>query len=220
MNANRQKKDRPYKLQGLVFDIDGVLFDSRSSNMEYYNIIRRAVGLPPLTPEEEEYCHMASGEQSLAYIIPPEYREAANKPCKAINYRNRILPLLSVEPGLLEILHWLKLYDARLGVFTNLANAVEELLRYFSLESFFCPIMTAGICPPKPYPDGLLRIMGEWNLEPGEIAFLGDSKVDEQAAANAGVPFWAYRNPMLGAQLHFDGFFSMITLITPLVEGR
>jgi len=210
----------PCRLRGLIFDIDGVLLDSRSSNMEYYNLIRRALQLPPLTSEEEEYCQMASAEQSLAYIIPPEYREEAKSVCKGIDYRKQILPLLSVEPGLLEFLHWLKLHDVRLGIFTNRANWVEELLRYFSLESFFFPIMTAGVCPPKPSPDGLLRILQEWRLKPSETAFLGDSKVDEQAAAGAGVPFWAYRNPLLTAELHFCGFFNMITRITPLVEGR
>ena len=214
------EQDRPYRLRGLIFDIDGVIFDSRSSNMEYYNMIRRAVQLPPLTPEEEEYCHMASVEQSLAHIIPPEYRDEAAKACKTINYKKQILPLLSVEPGLLELLHWLKLHDVRLGICTNRTNAVEALLRYFGLESFFFPIMTAGICPPKPYPDGLLRVLDEWGLHPSEVAFLGDSKVDEQAAMGAGVPFWAFRNPNLTAELHFDGFFTMITLITPLVEGQ
>jgi len=125
-----------------------------------------------------------------------------------------------VEPGLVDLLHWLKLYDVRLGICTNRAGAVEELLRYFSLESFFFPIMTAGICPPKPDPDGLLQILEIWRLEPSEVAFLGDSRVDAQAAATAGVPFWAYRNSLLTADLHFDDFFTMITLITPLVEGQ
>ena len=210
----------PYGLQGLVFDIDGVMLDSRTSNMEYYNLIRRAVQLPPLTSDEEDYCQMATGEQAIDYIIPPEYREAADKACRAINYQEQILPLLSLEPGLLETLHWLKLYDVRLAVFTNRANAVESLLRYFGLESFFSPIMTSGKCPPKPQPDGLLNILREWDFSPCQIAFLGDSKVDEQAARAAGVPFWAFRNPALSARLHFDGFFKMITLITPLVEGR
>ena len=220
MHVETPEQNMSYRLRGLIFDIDGVLFDSRSSNMEYYNMIRRAVQLPPLTPEEEDYCHMASAEQALAHIIPPEYREEAEKACSAINYRKQILPLLSVEPGLLELLHWLKVYDVRLGICTNRGSAVDELLRYFSLESFFFPIMTSRICPPKPYPDGLLRILDEWRLKPSEVAFLGDSKVDEQAAAGAGVPFWAYRSPFLTAELHFDGFFNMITLITPLVEGR
>jgi HAD superfamily hydrolase (TIGR01509 family) len=214
------ESDTTYKLRGLIFDIDGVIFDSRSSNIEYYNLIRRAVQLPLLTLEEADYCQMASVEQSLAHIIPPEYREEAAKACKAIDYRRQILPLLSVEPGLVELLTWLKLYDVRLGICTNRAYAVEELLRYFSLEYFFFPIMTAGLCPPKPYPDGLLRVLETWRLEPSEVAFLGDSIVDAQAAAAAGVPFWAFRNQLLTAELHFDGFFNMITLITPLVEGR
>jgi phosphoglycolate phosphatase-like HAD superfamily hydrolase len=212
--------DTTYKLQGLIFDIDGVIFDSRSSNMEYYNLIRRAVQLGPLTPEEEDYCQMASVEQALAHIIPPEYREEAATACKTIDYRKQILPLLSVEPGLLELLTWLKLYDVRLGICTNRGGGVDDLLRYFSLESFFSPVMTAKICPPKPYPDGLLRILETWDLSPSEVPFLGDSKVDAQAAAAAGVPFWAFRSPLLTAELHFDDFFSMITLITPLVEGR
>lgn len=215
----RQKNTR-YNLRGLIFDIDGVLFDSRASNIEYYNLIRHAVQLPPLTKDEEDYCHMASGAEALARIIPPEYREKADRACKTINYQEQILPLLYVEPGLLELLHWLKLYDIQLAIFTNRANAVEELLRYFGLESFFFPIMTAGNCLPKPYPEGLLRILEEWKLKPEEVAFLGDSKVDEQAAMNAKVPFWAFRNQLLNAELHFDGFFKMITLITPLVEGR
>lgn len=207
-------------LQGLIFDIDGVILDSRASNMEYYNIIRRAVQLPPLTPEEEDYCHMASVDQAIEHIIPAPYREAAEKACRQINYQEQILPLLSLEPGLLETLHWLKLWEVRLGIFTNRTTSVEALLRYFGIESFFSPIMTAGKCPPKPHPEGLLNIMREWDLTPCQIAFLGDSRVDEQAARNAGVPFWAFRNSQLSARLHFDGFFKMISLITPLVEGR
>lgn len=206
-------------LRGLVFDIDGVMFDSRSSNMEYYNIVRRAVLLPPLSKEEEDYCHMASVKESLQRIIPPDYREAAEAACRRINYREQILPLLSVEPGLLECLHWLQQWDVKLGIFTNRMTAVEELLRYFGLEVFFTDIMTAAICPPKPHPGGLLNILDIWECSPCEIAFLGDSKVDEAAAHSAGVPFWAFRNPALSARLHFNDFFTMISMITPLVEG-
>lgn len=209
-----------FGLQGLVFDIDGVILDSRASNMEYYNIIRRAVQLPPLTREEEDFCQMASVGQALEHIIPKEYRPAADEACRRINYQEQILPLLSLEPGLLETLHWLKLWEVRLGIFTNRTTAVESLLRYFGLESFFTPIMTAGNSPPKPHPQGLMTILKVWDLPASQIAFLGDSKVDEQAAGNAGVPFWAFRNPALSARLHFDGFFKMITLITPLVEGK
>lgn len=210
----------PNGLEGLVFDIDGVILDSRASNMEYYNLVRRAVQLPPLGMDEEEYCQMASVGQALEHIIPPHLREAAYDACRKINYHEQILPMLSLEDGLLEALHWLKLWEVRLGVFTNRSTGVDDLLRYFGLESFFSPVMTASLCPPKPQPDGLLNIMAEWDISPCAMAFIGDSRVDEQAAKSAGVPFWAFRSPGLDARLHFDGFFKMITMITPLVEGR
>ena len=207
-------------LKGLVFDVDGVMFDSRNSNIEFYNLIRRAVQLPPISPQEEDYCHMASVDEAFARIIPPEYKAEALAASRQINYQERILPMLSIEPGLLEALHWLQQWKVRLAVFTNRSNTVDQLLRYFGLESFFFPVKTAANSSPKPDPAGLLAIIDEWQVSPCQIAFLGDSKVDEQAAKNAGVPFWAFRNESLNARLHFSDFFKMITWITPLVEGQ
>lgn len=205
-------------LKGLVFDIDGVFFDSRTSNIEYYNIIRRAVQLPPLNAEEADFCHQASVTECLDRIIPSAYRKAADEACRQINYTEQLLPMLALEPGLLEALHWLRSCDVRLAVFTNRSNSVDKLLRYFGLEEFFAPVKTAANCPPKPHPDGLFEIMEEWGLPARSIAFLGDSRVDELAARKAGVPFWAFRSPDLSARLHFADYFSMISLITPLVE--
>ena len=137
-------------LKGLVFDVDGVMFDSRHSNIEYYNLIRRSVQLPPISAEDEEFCHMASVGEALERIIPPEYRDRALEACRTINYNERILPMLSVEPGLLEALHWLRQWNVRLAIFTNRTNSVDGLLRYFGLEAFFSPVMTAGNSPKTP----------------------------------------------------------------------
>ncbi|MDR0828056.1 MAG: HAD family hydrolase [Desulfovibrio sp.] len=205
-------------LRGLVFDIDGVMLDSRASNMEFYNMIRLMVQLPPLSPEEEEFCHMASVHEALFHIIPLAYREAAECACHKIDYMGQILPLLSVEPGLVETLRWLKKRHVKLGILTNRSNTVHEVLQHFNLEDFFDPVVTASDNPPKPNPDGLLKILQFWGESPDRIAFLGDSKADEQAAQGAGVPFWAFRNNNLPASLHFDGFFTMMDLIAPLVN--
>lgn len=206
-------------LKGIVFDIDGVLFDSRASNIEYYNIIRKAVNLPPLNEEEADFCHQASVTECLDRIIPPPYRKVAEDARRRIRYTEQVLPMLTLEPGLLETLHWLRLKNVRLAVFTNRSNSVDKLLRHFGLEEFFFPIKTAAVCPPKPNPEGLFEIMAEWGLPADAIAFLGDSRVDEVAARSAGVPFWSFRNPDLAACLQCDNYFSLISLITPLVEG-
>ena len=203
---------------GLVFDVDGVLFDSRQSNMKFYNLIRRAVHLPPLNAEEEEYCHMVSAPEAFIKIIPPELTAKAQLAMKQIDYQTQILPMLTPEPGLLEALHWLKSNDVKLGVFTNRSNSVSVLLHSFGLDQFFSPIKTAQSCKPKPHPQGLLEVIDEWKIPASQMAFLGDSLVDEQAAYSAGVPFWGFNNSLLNADLHISNYYEFINLLGTIME--
>ena len=186
--------------------------------MEYYNLIRRAVQLPPLNAEEEAFCHMASVGEVFDVIFPEELRVEAHEAARRIDYRTQILPMLTPEPGLLEALHWLRQWNVRLALCTNRTNSVNFLLRNFGLEEFFSPVKTAGNCLPKPNPQGLLEIIHEWKTTACQIAFIGDSQVDAEAAQRAGVPFWAFRNEELQAKLHFPDFFKFISWTTPLVE--
>jgi phosphoglycolate phosphatase-like HAD superfamily hydrolase len=208
----------PDGLHGLVFDVDGVLFDSRTSNAAYYNLIRKALHLPPLSWEEEEYCHMASVHESLARIIPPRQWEEAAAACRSIDYRKNILPLLRPEPGLRQALDRLGQWGMRMAVCTNRTDSVAELLGHFQLESFFDPIKTVDNSEAKPGSGGLLAIVREWKVFPRQIAFVGDSLVDQQAAAGGGIPFWSFRNRELTAQAHFADFSALIAWIAPLVE--
>ena len=52
---------------------------------------------------------------------------------------------------------------------------------------------------------------------PLEAIYIGDSRVDEQFAANAGVPFVAYRNPGLTANYYLDSFAAGPDLIRDLI---
>lgn len=208
----------PKGLHGIVFDVDGVLFDSRSSNIHYYNVVRRAVQLPPISREEEEYCHMSTSEQAFAHIIPKHLMVQAEEARRRISYHDQVLPMLVPEPGLLEALHWLRNWRVNLGICTNRTNSVEVLLRYFSLETFFSLVKTAENSAPKPHPRGLLEIVSEWDLPNGQVLFIGDSKVDEQAATAAGVPFCAFRSTDLQATVHISDYFELIHWLTPLIE--
>jgi Predicted phosphatases len=209
----------PQGFKGLVFDIDGVLFDSRDSNMAYYNGIRKAVGLPPLSKEEENFCHMASVHDALETVFPPELRAAAYEACRNINYMEEILPMLRLEPDLIATLAWLQENAIPCGILTNRSTSVMDVLRHFSLEAYFSSVKTAATGRPKPHPDGLLATLDEWQVDARQIAFLGDSQVDQLAAEAANVFFWSYRNPDLQADLHVTSFVGLAHSIRPLVEG-
>lgn len=200
-------------IAGVVFDCDGVLLNSRRANLALYNYLRQQVGLPPMTEEQEEYVHMATYGQALDFIAPGECRSRLEpllpSAGEAVNYSG----LLQEQPGAVEVMERLRASGKRLGICTNRVGDLGPLLRRFSLDGFFDPIRTASNSKAKPDPEGLLLILKEWGVGPVEIAFVGDSRVDEQAARAAGVPFWALGNPSLAALMHFSGFPEMLTFM-------
>jgi phosphoglycolate phosphatase-like HAD superfamily hydrolase len=62
-----------------------------------------------------------------------------------------------------------------------------------------------------------VQILEHFRLSPLEAIYIGDSRVDEQFAANAGVPFVAYRNPGFTANYYLDSFAAGPDLMRSLV---
>jgi phosphoglycolate phosphatase-like HAD superfamily hydrolase len=59
--------------------------------------------------------------------------------------------------------------------------------------------MTASqVRNPKPHPDPLYRVLEHYRIAPHEALFVGDSEVDRQAAAAAGIPFVSYKTDLPG----------------------
>lgn len=197
------------KIKGVIFDCDGVLVDSMDANRMFYNLIRERMGLLSMTPEEEEYVHAHAVEQSLARIIPPERLEEADEIRAELDYRD-ILPYVRLEPGLVPFLDMLKTRGVLMAVNTNRSTTMDLLLEVFDLRHYFFPVMSAGrLSHAKPNPEGVFRILEVWGLAKNEVAYLGDSVLDERTARAAGVRFWAYKNHALLASMYVDDFESL-----------
>ncbi len=196
-------------LKGIIFDCDGVLFDSMGSNRLYYNAILERLGLGPMTAEQEAYVHAHAVHQSLAYIVPEERWDDIDTARSQVDYRAEILPHLKPEPGLYELLGRLREQGYLLGISTNRTSTMGWLVQRFGLDRFFAPIVTASDVRPKPHPESLNLILRRWGLAPQQTAFVGDSKVDMLTANAAGVRFWAFRNPWLPSELQVDDFWDM-----------
>ena len=192
------------RIAGVVFDCDGVLIDSRVSNMAYYNRIRAIGGLSPMRPEEEEYAHMHSVRETLFRIFPPAMHGRLGDFARHVNYERDILPMIHPEPGVHACLDSLRACGLRLAVFTNRCGGMGAVLDRFNLRPYFDPVMTVAEVQAKPAPDGLLRIAESWQRPPEDLVFVGDSQLDALAAEAAGACFLAYRNPRLQARWHVD----------------
>jgi phosphoglycolate phosphatase-like HAD superfamily hydrolase len=197
------------RIRGVVFDCDGVLFDSRDVNRHYYNHILSALGLAPMSLEDEDYAFMHTVDTAMARIIPADLLPKAAQVQGHMTYDDFIDRMVP-ESGLFELLHALEKLGVRMAVNTNRKNSMEKVLARFDLTRFFHPVMTAAkVILPKPDPEGLRRIVETWGLPAQEMSYLGDSSVDQETTDRAGVPFWAYRNRNLRAQLHVDSFHEL-----------
>ena len=194
----------PGRIAGVVFDCDGVLIDSRMSNLAYYNRIRAIGGLGPMSPDEEDYAHMHSVRETLGRIFPPELHGRVGEFARHVDYEHDILPMIRPEPGLHACLDALITRGLRLAIFTNRGGGMGAVLDGFKLRPYFDPVMTIADVRAKPAPDGLLRIAENWKYPPEDLVFVGDSLLDALAAEAAGARFLAYRNPLLKARRHVD----------------
>jgi HAD superfamily hydrolase (TIGR01509 family) len=100
------------------------------------------------------------------------------------------------EEGLIETLTALK-GKVELAICTNRAASMDMIIEDFGLEGFFGCVITAGkVTNPKSHPEPLLKVLEHYGITPVEALFVGDSAVDMQAAAAAGVPFIAYKSDL------------------------
>ncbi|MCG8532524.1 MAG: HAD family hydrolase [Desulfovibrionales bacterium] len=195
----------PNGLGGLIFDCDGVMFDTRACNIGYYNKILDVLDLPPLTPEQEDVAHYSSVQGAYDAIIPQEKHHLIPYAQKQVNYIQTVLPMMIPEEGLYELLETAVAAGLKLAVFTNRSDTMEMVLEQHNMTPFFHPVMTTAKVECKPHPEGALQIMKEWDEQPDRVAFIGDSIVDEEAAKRAGITFWSYKSPRLGG-MHIDDF--------------
>jgi HAD superfamily hydrolase (TIGR01509 family) len=183
-------------IRAVIYDCDGVMFDSFDANLAFYDRIMAALGRPPLDQRntgQMRVLHTYANREVLAHLCPdPEEFAAAVSVAAAIDYRD-LVPLLRMEEGFRETLEHLA-PRLHLAVCTNRSTSMETVLETFDLARYFGCVMTASrVRNPKPHPEPLLRVLEHYGIAPAEALFVGDSEVDHRAAAAAGIPFIAYK---------------------------
>ncbi len=190
---------RRCRYKAVIYDCDGVLFESFEANFAFYSTVLSRFDMPPLDRSDREtmqLLHTYASKDVLAHLFAGDIREQeALSFAASIDYRE-LLPHMAMEPGLIETLAELTERVA-LAVCTNRSTSVDMLLDQFGLTPYFGFVMTAAkVRNPKPHPEPLLKILGHYRIAGHEALFVGDSELDQQSAAAAGVPFVAYKSPL------------------------
>jgi phosphoglycolate phosphatase len=204
----------------LAFDCDGVMFDTVAANHSYYNDILRFAGGSPLSPEQFEFAHMHTVDETLFFLFQNNPEGLA----KAVVYRKNLsyLPFIKdmvIEPGLKPLIEKLR-PPCKTAVATNRSDTMDRVLKEHGLENAFDMVVTSlDVAHPKPHPECLIKILDHFHLMPHEAIYIGDSKLDEMAAQGSKIPFVAYDNPALSADFHIKRLDEIMGILNAGEEG-
>jgi len=208
-------------LKTIIFDCDGVMFDSRNANKEYYNFLLKSFGHGEMNEIELDYVHIHNVYDSVKHIFR-RYPEQDLNDVHSFREANSYLPFLRymrMEPDLkpfLETTHT----RYNLAIATNRTDTMLPLLAEFDLTDYFGKVMTADNCrKPKPAADPLLEITEFFNCTVAESIYIGDSHIDEETARNCNMRLIAFRNRSLNATYHVTSFSEILDL-PPFIQTK
>ena len=192
------------KVSSVIFDCDGVMFDSRQANIHYYNRLLAHFDLPPMTDEKVAFVHMHTADESVGYIFQgTPYVEEAQEYRLQMDYSPFIKDMI-IEPGLKELLRALHPHFG-LAVATNRSNTIGDVLECFGLTGFFDIVVSSlDVKEPKPHPEAIFKILDFFRIGPANCVYVGDSEVDYKVCQAAGVSLIAYKNKALKAEIHIE----------------
>jgi len=189
------------KLSAVIFDCDGVMFDSRQANINFYNHLLEHYGVPLMNEDKVAFVHMNTAEKSVRYIFDgTPFTDEAQAYRMQMDYTPFIRDMV-IEPGLKNLLGKLK-PRVGLAVATNRSNTIEEVLEKDDLTGFFDIVVSSlDVENPKPHPESIHKILNFFDIGPDQAVYVGDSLIDLDTARAAGVCFIAYGNGNLETTL-------------------
>lgn len=202
------------QIKAIIYDCDGVLFESRRANLAYYNRVLQHLGEPLVSPEDVErahLCHTAASPRVFEVLLGSERMEEALSFASTLDFR-QFIPCMDPEPELVPTLEALSQHFP-LAVATNRGVSMPEILDHFNLAGYFRVVVTSRDVPrPKPHPDMLILAAEKLGYLATELLFVGDSSLDRDAAASAGIRFASYKGD-LGANIQLHSHSQLLEMV-------
>ncbi len=210
-------KQKKWDVECVIYDCDGVLFDSLDANGRLYNYIATSMGRGPLTEDEHKYCHTHTVYESIHYMFPKDEtteKRAVEFLKNKIDFKDFII-YLKMEPNLIETLDILKKRGLKRAISTNRTTSMKHIMEKFGLWPYFDMVVTAlDVKSPKPDPESVGKILNELFARKDRTLFVGDSEVDRATALSSGVKFIAYKNSELTADAFIENHLALLDCLS------
>ena len=206
-----------------VFDLDGTILDTIQDLILAANHTLSINGLPERTPSEIASFVGNGLAVTISRCIPTgTSAELSSKLCADFMsyYAEHCTEHTVPYEGITEVIRQLKESGIKTAVVSNKMDRAVRILCDEHFPGLF--EITVGERPDvrrKPAPDSLLTVMKEFGISSAETVYIGDSEVDIETAANAGIDCinvdWGFRN---AAQLKESGASVIVSKPADLTE--
>lgn len=176
----------------VVFDLDGTLLDTLDDLWAAVNAALGQYGLP-LRTREEVRSFVGNGIVKLMErAVGTQDRTDFNGIITAFKayYKEHCKDKTTAYAGIIPLLTALKERGIKTAVVSNKADFAVKMLA----KEYFDGLLLSAVgedeehgIRKKPAPDSLLAVLTEVGAEKSTTVYVGDSEVDIQTAANAGV---------------------------------
>ncbi|MFN3972289.1 MAG: phosphoglycolate phosphatase [Gemmobacter sp.] len=214
-------------MTAVIFDLDGTLIDSAPDIHAAANRVLAEEGLAPMTHEQVRSFigrgvpHLVARLLEASGDNPTGPRHARMMASFTAGYDDAV-GLTRLYPGVVAALDVLAAMGCTFGICTNKPHAPTlSVLRHFGMLDRFAVVVGGDSLPlRKPDPAALLAAVAALGTSP--VIYVGDSEVDAETAARAGLPFLifteGYRQTPLDRLPHHAAFSDWAEL-PALVQG-
>jgi phosphoglycolate phosphatase len=211
-----------------IFDLDGTLADTREDIAQAANRMRAELGLAETAPERI-YGYIGRGVHNL--VARTLEGAAADRLDEAVqrfrvHYGAHLLDRTRLYPGVAELLAALNGGGVRCAVATNKPEGFSrDILAGLGVAARFEHVLGGdSVENRKPHPEAVQRILRAAGIAAERTLFVGDSLIDVETAAAAGVDCavvaWGYEDPGALAGAVVKARFRTAAEIAPFVLGR
>jgi HAD superfamily hydrolase (TIGR01549 family) len=181
---NRQKTG--VKIRSVIFDMDGVIIDSRELIFRAIEDVLMARGIRSVT---RSHISEVTGKPIFAmYEFLAPHLDAYELEREHLEHHDKNMHLLKEYDHVKQVLEYIKTSGYKIGLFTGFNELTYDRLKRFELTDYFEQIVeTTQYKEHKPHPEGLYLCMDKLGVQPEETVYIGDGVSDILAGKSAGV---------------------------------
>jgi HAD superfamily hydrolase (TIGR01549 family) len=180
-------RQNPEAIEAVVFDMDGVLFDSREM---IYQAMEHVLAIRNITDVTRDDMAGVTGKPiaEMYRVLIPGIENVDDLEREHLAHHDENLHLLQGFDDTEASLRRLRDQNYLLGVFTGFNELTYGRLDQFGIREYFHQIVeTTQYKKFKPDPEGLLLCIDRLATTPDRVIYIGDGKSDMYAGKAAGV---------------------------------